>query len=663
MRKRLARLLAWAFVFVCANVMVLGSAGYVAQADHITGTGINCWAAVIHEDEYIGPNETFVWSFKCFAAAPMDTALATMIAAECSAPFVVTINHLRGGTTTNYSTTTNKDWCITGGATTSWRSLGVGVSHGELQTSGSTIAGNDAAYPANSFQVSISAQAPSNFTCAPGSTTNCIDYITRIALVDASTYTASWSPYPSPNNRLYGPTSVIGGTCEGDPECNEYTEGFPHPFVGGEDWPDPLCESYGVTWDPADHTTLGVGERQRVTLTAPHAQWDDVTLLYSWSWGYDPINGWDVTTEPAVYSVPIVEERTATTITLASAPVGSAKSNEQFHIRCDPDDVVQDNTYYRRAYGDLSTSDGPSRRACYFLRFELDGPASDTWDTLRTGRAWVEEDSRYDAAGGITALAYGWRPTDGVRITEAFTYTGTGPPWATSPAEVDFEVDSSGFTGPTSGHQQIKCTDSSGDIWLTPVLSIPTNPGDTGGSGDGSTVGGTGGVGGENLGDVTPGGGDPGPGEGGIGVGPGGVGTGSGTGASCFNDAGWSLLNPFSWVTGGIKVGGCYLRALVVPSPQAVEEFVDDVSTAAEGTFPLSLFTTAHDALEAFSDSASAAGGSCQTMGGPIAGVTIECVSIPEMLSPSQKSLLTSVFVGALILGVVWQGLSLVLNR
>lgn len=575
------------------GALVIVPAG-AARADHVTGTGLNCWGAIAGQPDGVNAGDASVFIVKCFASEPMPTGLANMIAAECSTAFAAEFHAT--GTGGGAVGGVSSNWCV---STSTLTSHGVGFAYGDLVHAGGTIDGNAEGYPRNSFTITWS------FTACPGSSCGSATFDwdgTSMFRPYATGVDASWAA-STVNGRYWSP-GLADEPCGADAECDTFYEGFPHAFVGGDDWPEPLCESYGVTWSPDDETTLGVGERQRVTLTAPHAQWDEVTLLYAWTWGYDPLNGWDPTTVPASYQVPVIESQTATTITLATKPASSATENREFHIRCDPDDPLQDNTFYRRAYGDLSTSDGPSRRACYFLRFTVDGPASDDWDDERAGRVWVEEDPRYDASGGITGLAYGWRPTGGTRVEEAMTlFDNDDLPWIESPAEGLFTVDATGLTGGTDGTQYVKCTDAGGSLWLVAGFAPAVIGGDTGGSGDGTVEGGTGGVGGEGTppGGSTPGG-DPGPGDV-DGVGAGAIGDGPGNGASCFDNVGWSLTNPGSWVTGGIKVGACYVRALVWPDTEEIKAEYELLLLSVENNAPFSWFYQGLTMVTAFADS------------------------------------------------------------
>lgn len=132
---------------------------------------------------------------------------------------------------------------------------------------------------------------------------------------------------------------------------------------------------------------------------------------------------------------------------------------------------------------------------------------------------------------------------------------------------------------------------------------------------------------------------------------------------ACFTFESMSLTSPSSWLRGLGGMGVCLLSWAFVPPAGDVDDFVTDLRESLEGTFPLSLFVTAHDSLQAFSTAANASAAQCIVVGGPIAGVNPDCVSMPAMLTVPQRAIVTNVLVAALVLGVVWHGLSIVTER
>lgn len=436
------------------------------------------------------------------------------------------------------------------------------------------------------------------------------------------------------------------------------------------------CDGLGVTWSPSELTQIPVGQRQSVTVTAPPETWGQVEFRLNWDWASDPLvdpSDWDTIIREAVYEewgLPtITEAPNSTTRVFRTMQQTNARSNSNFGLRCrlieeDPEYRLRPgDVFYRRLYGDTPDFEGPpENRACWFLRVTWVGsPLTPTWDTSRTVHFRVLENDEYDDTGGITDVEYAWRPDGGSRQVFDLDFSVGGPPWASSPFNATGVADVTAATGGSDGRQSVVCTDSEG----TMVISIGAGGGTRVTPPEGGEAGtGTGGIG---TYDPPPGGGsggsggDPPPGNGG-GVGPGGVGTGPGTGETCFDVAGWSLFSPVSWVTGAIKVGGCYARALVIPSDESVQDFVADVREAAEGTFPLSMLPVAFDAVETFGDAASDGSASCVEVA-PMPGDPGEdvCVEVPDVLTPSQSNTVKVLMMGSIVVALVWSSVRMVL--
>lgn len=564
-----------AVALVAAGSLVSPSSADAA----ISGTGLNCYGGFVGVGSTWANGETASLVVKC-SASVMPTNYATWLASECGSGNLSSLymNLMRTTGSDLSASPLTQDLCGNGGSY--YTVLGVGFAYGDLHHEGGVISGNVEGYPANYFSITITVSL-SGLGSTQFSRVSSFGFSNNEPWLAQESSGRFWSP---------GPVDQPCAT----PECDQFHETWPEEFSGFEGWPAALCEEYGVVWEPSSSTILAAGERQRVTLTAPHAQWDEVHLEYSWDWGRDPLNGWEPTAKSAVYSAPRVVSRSILSITIETAAVPFARSNEQFHVRCTPDDPLQDQVFYRRAYGDLSTSIGPERRSCYYVRAQFSGPVSHDWDDVRRVRVWVD-DERVEVGGGILDLDYAWRPHEGNRVVLDATLDGDALPWD-APAEAEFEVDATGLLGGTAGVQYLRCEDAEGYLFVEAKGARPSTTADTGGSGDGEVEGGTGGVGGEtpppgggSTGDGGSVSGDPEPGAVG-GVGPGAVGDGAGDGATCFDSAGWSLWNPASWVIGAIKVAACYVRALVVPDVAALRDRWDSLVELVQGKTPFSWF-------------------------------------------------------------------------
>ena len=430
---------------------------------------------------------------------------------------------------------------------------------------------------------------------------------------------------------------------------------WPDYYPGATPPPTTACGGLGVEWDPLALTELVPGDRQSVTVTVPAGySFDDVELSLNWEWGQTRTgSNWTYGYRPPDEVTNLsADERL---LSLIADDVGD---NYAFNLRCV--EVEGGATiFYRRVNGDASTAENEIARPCFYLvvRFPSDSTASFPTATVqyRTNGPIDQAD-----AGGITALSYArfpvgfdpavtlstatWSPSSPLPITSSistfvqasYDFTGTGAEEGSASAWVDC-VDNVGtlrIFPPPSGSGG----DSSGGVNPDPdadPIEVPVPPG-VGGDGD-------------------PTGGPGGPG-------PAGVGTGPGDGNTCFEIAGWSLTNPVSWVTGGIRVAGCYARALIVPDPDVIDTAISDAHDDLSEQFP---FSAGFRLVEFGNDTVTGISyGGCLELGITVEGVDTDCVDPGEnvVLTPSQRSVLVAIVIGSLAVTLYLMSFRLVIQ-